>query len=142
MAETALPIEIHLDIVTPDRLAAHEAVTWVMVPGKDGYLGILPGHAPLLTELGPGELEYTSGNTKHSLAVDWGFAEVLPDRVIVLVQAAERAEDIDVERAEVAKQRAEDQLKRFSDPEVDLQHAQEALRRAIARLETAKKYRG
>ncbi len=140
MAEATLPTEIQLDIVTPDRLAAHDAVTWVTFPGKDGYLGVLPGHAPLLTELGAGELEYTSGNAKHSLAVDGGFAEVLPDRVIVLVQTAERAEDIDVERAEKAKERAEDQLKRFSDPEVDLQHAQEALRRAIARLETAKKY--
>jgi F-type H+-transporting ATPase subunit epsilon len=142
MAEATLPTEFQLDIVTPDRMAAHDAVTWVTFPGKDGYLGILPGHAPLLTELGAGELEYTSGNTKHSLAVDGGFAEVLPDRVILLVQTAERAEDIDVDRAEKARQRAEEQLKRFSDPDVDLQRAEEDLRRSIARLETAKKFRG
>ncbi len=139
MAEATLPTEIHLDIVTPDRLAAHEAVTGVTLPGKNGYLGILPGHAPLLTELVPGALEYTTSGAQHAMVVDWGFAEVLPDRVIVLAQTAERAEDIDVERAEKAKERAEERLKRFTDPEVDMERAQEALRRAIARLETAKK---
>ena len=88
MAEITLPTEIRLDIVTPDRLVAHDAVTAVTIPGKNGYLGILPGHAPLLTELAPGELEYTSGGAKHILAVNWGFAEVLGDRVIVLAQSA------------------------------------------------------
>ena len=103
MAEITLPTEIRLDIVTPDRLVAHDAVTAVTIPGKNGYLGILPGHAPLLTELASGELEYTSGRAKHTLCVNWGFAEVLGDRVIVLAQSAERAEEIDVERAEKAK---------------------------------------
>lgn len=139
MAETTLPTEIRLDIVTPDRLAAHEDVTGVTIPGKNGYLGILPGHAPLLTELVPGELEYTAGGNRHAMVVDWGFAEVLPDRVIVLAQTCERAEEIDVARAEKAKERAEERLKRFDDPELDMKRAQEALRRAIARLETAKK---
>ncbi len=142
MAEATLPTQIQLDIVTPDRLAARDDVTAVTIPGKDGYLGILPGHAPLLTELAPGELKYSAGGAEHALAVDWGFAEVLPDRVIVLAQTAERAEDIDVERAEKAKERAEERLKRFTDPEVDMERAQEALRRAIARLETAKKIQG
>ena len=90
MAEITLPTEIRLNIVTPDHLVAQDAVTAVTIPGKDGYLGILPGHAPLLTELGCGEMEYTSGNAKHILAVTGGFAEVLGDRVIVLVDSAER----------------------------------------------------
>jgi F-type H+-transporting ATPase subunit epsilon len=137
MAEITLPTEIRLDIVTPDRLVAHDAVTAVTIPGKNGYLGILPGHAPLLTELAPGEMEYTSGSAKHVLAVNWGFAEVLGDRVIVLVQSAERAEEIDVGRAEKAKGRAEERLKRLNDPEVDMDRARVALSRAMARLEAA-----
>ena len=141
MAEITLPTEIRLDIVTPDRLVAHDAVTAVTIPGKNGYLGILPGHAPLLTEIAPGELEYTSGGAQHALVVTWGFAEVLGDRVIVLAQSAERAEEIDVGRAEKAKVRAEERLKRFNDPEVDMDRARVALSRAMARLETAHKPR-
>ncbi len=135
MAET-LPTELQLNIVSPDRLLVRDAVSAVTVPGKGGYIGVLPGHAPLLTELVPGELTYTREGAKHHLCVNWGFAEVLPDRVIVLVQSAERAEEIDVGRAQKAKERAEDRLKRFSDPEIDMERAREALRRAIARLET------
>lgn len=135
--EISLPTEIRLDIVTPDHLVAHDSVSAVTLPGKGGCLGVLPGHAPLLTELAPGELVYTRDSIKHYIAVNWGFAEVLPDRVIVLVQSAERAEDIDVERAERAKGRAEERLKRFSDPQIDLERAQEALRRAMSRLEAA-----
>ena len=142
MAEITLPTEIRLDIVTPDRLVAHEAVTAVTIRGKNGYLGILPGHAPLLTELAPGELEYTSGGANHAFVVTWGFAEVLGDRVIVLAQSAERAEEIDLTRAEKAKTRAEERLKRFDDPQVDMERARESLRRAMARLETAQRLRG
>jgi F-type H+-transporting ATPase subunit epsilon len=142
MAEITLPTEIRLDFVTPDRLVAHDEVTAVTIPGKNGYLGILPGHAPLLTELAAGKLEYSSGGAKHTLVVNWGFAEVLGDRVIVLVQSAERAEEIDVERAEKAKNRAEDRLKRFDDPQVDMERARKSLARAIVRLETAHKLRG
>jgi F-type H+-transporting ATPase subunit epsilon len=131
-----------LNIVTPDRLVAHDSVSDVTIPGKNGYLGVLPGHAPLLTELVPGGLTYTRAGARHCVAVNWGFAEVLPGRVIVLVQSAERAEEIDVERAERAKQRAEERLKRFSDPEVDMERAREALRRAVARLETVRRARG
>ena len=139
MAEITLPTEIRLNIVTPDRLVAHDAVSEVTIPGKNGNLGILPGHAPLLTELAPGELEYTSGGAEHTLAVNWGFAEVLGDRVIVLVQTAERAEEIDVERAEKSKGRAEERLKRFDDPQVDMERARKSLTRAMARLEAAHK---
>jgi F-type H+-transporting ATPase subunit epsilon len=142
MAEITLPTEIRLDIVTPDRLVAHDAVTAVTIPGKDGYLGILPGHAPLLTELASGELAYSSAGVQHTLCVNWGFAEVLGDRVIVLAQSAERAEEIDVQRAEKAKTRAEERLKRFDDPQLDMERARKALVRAMVRLETAHKLRG
>jgi len=128
--------------VTPDRLVAHDSVSDVAIPGKNGYLGVLPGHAPLLTELAPGGLTYTRVGVRYSVAVNWGFAEVLPGRVIVLAQTAERAEEIDVERAERAKQRAEERLKRFSDPEVDMERAREALRRAVARLEAVSRAKG
>jgi F-type H+-transporting ATPase subunit epsilon len=137
-----LPTEIRLDIVTPNHLVAHDSVKAVTLPGKSGYLGILPGHAPLLTELVPGELVYARDSIKHYISVNWGFAEVLPDRVIVLVQTAERAEDIDIERAERAKQRAEERLARFLDPQIDMERAREALRRALARLETARRVGG
>jgi F-type H+-transporting ATPase subunit epsilon len=139
MAEPTLPTEIRLDIVTPDRLVARDAVTAVTIPGKNGYLGILPGHAPLLTELDSGALFYTRDGRSHPLCVNWGFAEVLPDRVIVLAQTCERADEIDVGRAEKAKARAEERLKRFSDPQVDMERARKALIRAMARLEAAKR---
>ena len=119
--------EIRLDIVTPDHLVAHDSVSGVTLPGKTGYLGILPGHAPLLTELAPGKLTYMRDGLPHGVCVTWGFAEVLPDRVIVLVQTAERAED---------------RLKRFADPQIDMERAHEALRRALARLETARHLQG
>jgi F-type H+-transporting ATPase subunit epsilon len=137
MSDT-LPTELQLNIVSPDRLVVRDAVSGVTMPGKNGYLGILPGHAPLLTELVPGGLTYTREGATHHLSVNEGFAEVLPDRVILLVRSAERAEEIDVERAERAKERAEERLKRFLDPEIDMERAREALRRAISRLETAR----
>jgi F-type H+-transporting ATPase subunit epsilon len=140
MAEITLPTEIRLNIVTPDRLVAHDAVTAVTIPGKDGYLGILPGHAPLLSELASGELEYTSGGATHALCVNWGFAEVLGDRVIVLAQSCERPEEIDVKRAESSKARAEERLKRFDDPQIDMERARKSLTRAMVRLETAHKH--
>ena len=138
----ALPTELRLDIVTPDRMVAHEAVTAITIPGSTGYLGILPGHAPLLTELQPGQITYTSHSALHHIAVTWGFAEVLPERVIILAQSAERAEEIDIERAERARQRAEERLKRFSDPAVDAERARKALLKAMARLETARRTSG
>jgi F-type H+-transporting ATPase subunit epsilon len=133
----ALPNQIQLSVVTPDRQVVQESVDAVTVPGKGGYLGILPGHAPLLSELTIGELDYSHQGAKRSLAVCWGFVEVLPDRVIVLAHTAERAEEIDVARAERAKERAEERLKKLSDPEVDLERARVALERAIARLQVA-----
>ena len=133
-----LPTQIQLEVVTPDRQVVHEAVDAVTVPGKRGYLGILPGHSPLLSELAPGEIVYTAGGSKHYLAVSWGFAEVLPNRVIVLAQTAELAEEIDLGRAQAALARAEDQLKKAGDPSVDAQRAQEDYQKALARLQCAK----
>src|SRR5215472_11908570 len=105
MAET-----IELEIATPERLLVREDVGEVQIPGKDGYLGILPGHAPLLGLLGTGFLTYTTGSRKRYLAVNGGFLEVLPDHVRVLADTAEKAEEIDVERAKAAARRAQDQL--------------------------------
>ena len=106
----ALPAKIQLEIVTPDRSLVREDVDEVQLPGAEGYLGVLPGHTPLLTTLKVGELWYRTGSERHYLAIAFGFAEVLPDRVTILAQIAERAQDIDVERAEAAKKRAEERL--------------------------------
>jgi F-type H+-transporting ATPase subunit epsilon len=139
MAETSLPTQIQLEVVTPDHQVVHEAVDAVTLPGKTGYLGILPGHAPLLSEVKPGEIAYTRGETKHYLAVSWGFAEVLPDRVIVLAKTAERAEEIDLARATQALERAEERLKEVTDPNIDRHRAQEAYEKAMARLAAARR---
>lgn len=138
----ALPTHIELSVVTPDKQVVHESVDSVTFPGKRGYLGILPGHAPLLTALTIGEIDYFVHGKKHYLAVFWGFAEVLPDRVIVLAHVAERAEDIDVERAKRARQRAEERLKKPGDTELDLERARIALERAVIRLQAAQRLRG
>src|SRR5215467_4220274 len=128
---------IQLEIVTPERQVVNDAATEVTIPGRSGYLGVLPGHAPLITELAVGEISYkTSGQTRR-LAVAWGFAEVLPEKVTILAETAEKAEEIDVTRAEAAKQRAEAELSKASvegNPE-----AQAALERAVARLDVAGK---
>jgi F-type H+-transporting ATPase subunit epsilon len=136
-----LPAYIHLEIVTPDRKIAEEEVDEVSIPGREGFLGVLPGHAPLLTELQPGPLEYRQNASKHYVAVHWGFAEVLPDRVIVLAEIAERAEDIDVERAETKRKRVEEYLKSHPESDPETEKARDDLRRAICRLETARQVR-
>src|SRR5262249_48225140 len=105
-----LPTSIELNIVTPDRGVVRVQVDEVEIPGAQGYFGVLPGHTPMLAELAVGELWYRKGQDKTYLAIAYGFAEVLPDRVTILAQIAERAEDIDVERAEQSKQRAEARL--------------------------------
>lgn len=131
MAET-----LKLQIVTPDKRLLDEDVEQVEMPGRSGYLGILPQHAPLITELGPGELSYVQGGKTSYLAVSWGFAEVLPDKVTILADAAERPEDIDVKRAREAKTRAEEALRK-QDPELDYDATLLAQRRAEVRLEVA-----
>jgi F-type H+-transporting ATPase subunit epsilon len=127
---------LHLQIVTPDRLLVREDCDQVQIPGKGGELGILPGHAPLITELKIGEISYRVGTTTQYLAVAWGFAEVLPDKVTILADAAERADDIDVKRAQEAKARAEEALRR-GHADLDYDATLYALRRAEVRLEVA-----
>lgn len=138
-----LPESIELIVVTPERQLLRETVVEVTIPGLDGALGILPGHAPLMTELGHGELSYQQGTASQpiSLAIHRGFAEVLPDRVTVLAETAERAEEIDLSRAEAAKARAEKRLA-SSDSNIDWDRATVALERAVIRIQVAKKYRG
>jgi F-type H+-transporting ATPase subunit epsilon len=127
---------IELEIVTPDKQVVHESVEAVEIPGKAGYIGVLPGHAPLITELTIGEISYKrNGNTEH-LSVAWGFAEVLPDKVTILAQTAERAQDIDVKRAAEAKARAEAALQK-ADPDLDFEATLNALKRAEVRLKVA-----
>src|ERR1044071_2387164 len=104
----ALPTSIELHIITPERLLVNERVDEVEIPGSEGYFGVLPGHTPMLADLAVGELWYRKGQEKIYLAIAFGFVEVLPDRVTVLARIAERAEDIDLLRAEEAKKRAEE----------------------------------
>jgi F-type H+-transporting ATPase subunit epsilon len=126
-----------LEIVTPSRLLVKDSVEEAQIPGLSGYLGILPGHAPLITELAVGVITYKAGGSAHTLSVSWGFAEVLPDKVTILAEAAERPQEIDVERAQKAKERAE-QLLKSNNPEVDYARAEDALQRAETRLNVAK----
>lgn len=126
-----------LEIVTPSRLLVKDAAEEAQIPGVTGYLGILPGHAPLITELGVGEITYKASGATHTLCVAWGFMEVLPDKVTILAEAAERPHEIDVERAQKAKDRAEQRLK-SNDVEVDYTRAEDALQRAETRLNVAK----
>ena len=127
-----------LEIVTPEKLVVKDQAEEMQIPGKNGYLGILPGHAPLITELSVGQISYRNASETHYLCVAWGFAEVLPDKVTILAETAERGEEVDRERAEKAKERAEKRLT-SGDPEVDVQRAQDALARANARLEASAK---
>jgi F-type H+-transporting ATPase subunit epsilon len=136
-----LPENIELEVVTPQRHVLDENVQSVEMPGKDGYLGILPGHAPLLTELGIGILTYHKGAEIRQLTIVNGYAEVLPDRVIVLAEVSERSEEIDVARTQVARDRAQAELAKAGSgsTEVDWQQASLALQRALVRLQVAGK---
>jgi F-type H+-transporting ATPase subunit epsilon len=137
-----LPDAIQLVIVTPERQILKETVSEVTMPGADGYLGVLPGHAPLITELGVGELTYrTTGGQPGLLAVLRGFAEVLPDRVSVLAEAAEFAEDIDLRRAQEALKRAEERIAKGGD-NIDWDRATLALQRALVRINVVSKHQG
>ena len=129
---------IKLDIVTAERTVLSDEVDVIVAPGVEGQLGILPHHAPLMTMLQPGELVVRKGGEEISLAITGGFLEVRPDRVIVLADTAERAEEIDVDRAEAAKRRAQDRLPDRT-PEVDVAQAETALRRSLARLEVVER---
>jgi len=136
-----LPEAIQLVIVTPERQILNETVSEVTLPGAEGYLGVLPGHAPLITELGVGELTYrTKGGESGLLAVIRGFAEVLGDRVSVLAETAEFAEDIDLSRAEAALKRAQERIAKGGD--IDWDRATLALQRAMVRIQVVTKHQG
>ncbi len=126
---------IELQIVTPDRMLVQERVDEVQIPGSEGYFGVLPGHTPLLAALSVGELWFRKGQEKTYLSIANGFAEVLPDRVTILAQLAERAEEIDMERAESARQRASERLEGRS--EVDYDRARQALLKSMIRLQVS-----
>ena len=125
-----------LEIVTPEKKVVDTPAEEVQIPGKNGYLGILPGHAPLITELSVGEITYRDNSGEQRLAVAWGFAEVLPEKVTILAETAERPSEINVERARKAKERAEQRLT-SGDTTVDVERALGALQRAESRLDVA-----
>jgi F-type H+-transporting ATPase subunit epsilon len=127
-----------LEIVTPEKRVVDTAAEEIQIPGKNGYLGVLPGHAPLITELAVGEITFRENSSEQRLAVAWGFAEVLADKVTILAETAERPSEIDVERARKAKERAEQRLAN-GDTTVDVERALDALHRAETRLEVAGK---
>jgi F-type H+-transporting ATPase subunit epsilon len=137
----ALPTHIELQIVTPERLIVSEQVDEIQVPGVEGYFGVLPGHTPFLAALAVGEMWYRKGQEKTFLSIAGGFAEVLPDRVTLLATLAERAEDIDIGRAEAAKQRAE---QRLAQPvaDIDYERARVALQKSLSRLQVASRIPG
>ena len=130
---------LKLDIVTAERVVYSEEVDMIVAPGAEGQLGILPHHAPLMTTLQAGELRVKRGGEEDSLAISGGFLEVRPDRVIVLADTAERAEEIDMARAEAAKQRAEQRLVDKHAPGLDEARVETSLRRAIARFTVVEK---
>ena len=137
-----IPDAIDLVIVTPEKQLLRDRVVEVQMPGENGYLGILPGHAPLITELGIGELSYhdLGGRESAHLAIVRGFAEVLPDGVTILAETAERAEEIDLQRAKDALARAEKRLA-ANDPNIDWDRANIALQRALIRIQVGTKKR-
>ena len=132
---------LHLEVITPERRVYEDDVDMVIAPGSEGYLGILPHHAPLLTSLGPGEFRVKKAGTEEVLAVFGGFMDVRGDRVVVLTEAAEHVEDIDLQRAQAARERAQQEL---AGPRVsveDEQRARAALQRALVRLRVSERRR-
>ena len=132
--------DLQLTIVSADRALVNERVDEVEIPGSDGYFGVLPGHTPLLALLGAGELWYRQGQEKHFVSIAFGFAEVQPDRVTILAQVAEKADEIDVARAEEAKRRAEERL-RQPGVDMDFERARIALLKSLVRLQVATRAR-
>jgi F-type H+-transporting ATPase subunit epsilon len=129
---------IDLTIVTPERSVVREQVDELQIPGAEGYLGILPGHAPLFSELKVGEVGYRKGETWFFLSVAWGFVEVQSNQVRILAETAERAHEIDLERANRAKERAEERISKGGD-DVDYRRALVALERALVRIQVSRK---
>jgi len=132
-----MPDRLKLELATPSRPVVSEEADEVIIPGFDGYFGVLPGHAPLLAMLGAGEVTYRTGRAERHLAVSGGFAEVESDRVTILADTAERPEEIDTARARAARERAEGRLAARGAEEVDYPRALRALARAQTRLQVA-----
>ncbi len=131
---------ILLEVVTPEKQLMREEVSEVYAPGAEGEFGVLPGHTSLLSFLRPGEVRYVKGNKAFSLAVSGGISEVLDDKVSLVVDAAELPEDIDVERAQQARERAEERLSKHGEnEEIDFQRAELALQRALIRMQVVGK---
>jgi F-type H+-transporting ATPase subunit epsilon len=135
-----LPTKIQLQIVSADRSLVNETVDEVEIPGFDGYFGVLPGHTPLLAVLQVGELWYRQGSEKHYLSIAFGFAEVQPDQVTILAQIAEKADEIDIGRAEAAKQRAEERIISLT-IDMDAERARISLMKSLIRLQVATRAR-
>ena len=138
MAEGKLPTSLTLEVVTPEGLLFRDTVDEVSAPGELGYFDVLPGHTPFLTTLGAGEITYKVGPTRERLTCFWGFCEVLPDRVSILAEVGERAEQIDLGRAEAARDRAAALLKSIRD-EAGYAEAHQAYIRAVTRLSVARR---
>jgi F-type H+-transporting ATPase subunit epsilon len=132
-----LPDFIQLEVVTPERYVLQETVQWIEMPGKEGYLGILPGHAPLITELGVGVLTYRKGSELRYLSVIEGYAEVLPDRVIVLAEFSERGEEIDVQKTQSSLDEAKADVTKAQLGDEAWQTAMRNMDRLSARLQAA-----
>lgn len=130
-----------LEVVTPNRLVLSQDIEEITAPGVEGEFGVLPGHSPFFTTLKVGELMYRAGKEQWYMTVTWGFVEVLPERVTILAEAAELEQEIDVERAQRAKERAEERLKQLSPEEREFYAAMGALERAINRLTVASRRR-
>jgi F-type H+-transporting ATPase subunit epsilon len=132
--------KLFLEVVTPEKVIVSQEADMVVAPGTEGEFGVLPGHIPFLTGILPGELRYTLDKKKELMAVTYGFVEVSDDKVSVLVDAAERAADIDVERARQAMERARERLEKERGAEdIDFLRAEAALKRAVSRLKVAQK---
>jgi len=136
--ETRLPKHLTLEVVTPEGLLLREDVDDVTAPGEQGYFGVRPGHTPFLSTLGAGEISYGRDNRRYHMTCFWGFCEVLPDRVSILAEIGERAEDIDLQRAEAALQRAQERLKAVKD-EAGFNQAHDDYVKAVTRLAVGKK---
>lgn len=140
----AIPTKIRLEFVTPERAIVHDEVDELQLPGEEGFLGVLPGHTPMLVAMKVGEMWYRKGTEKTYAFIGFGFAEILPDRVTILARIAEKADDIDLERAEAAKRRAEERLTaaaRTPVTEMDYERARLALMRAISRVQVSRQSR-
>jgi F-type H+-transporting ATPase subunit epsilon len=136
----ALPTKIQLHIVSADRSLVNETVDEVEIPGAEGYFGVLPGHTPILALLGAGELWYRQGTEKHFLSMAFGFAEVQPDQVTILAEIAERADEIDLARAEAARKRAEERLAKPT-VDMDAERARISLLKSLIRIQVATRAR-